>query len=229
MNMQHRRGQFCLGAFDPIRPFADFKQDKAIAERRIRIDHLSMASRAVTERITDDYAEMKPGWFCLRVVSGREIAVENLLEKADVEVLVVLSGACKVVRRKRVVTIPPRPVIDGYVLVRCLNLPAAMSGLKAVDDVLDVVGGASSPYRVRDDEVIRFKALADDGKYDHRVPMKVDFMVGEEVRVTDGPFASFPGIVTSLDQADKFRVSVEVSIFGRSTPVDLDIAQIEKM
>ncbi len=230
MNMQHKRGQFSLALPIMVRTtrFA-FTQEKSDRDAEIRIDQLSMASRAVVDRITADYQEMTAAWYCLRVVSGRESAVEKLLIDADIEALVVRSGPYKVVRRRRIRTVPSRPVISGYVLVRCLNLPAAMAGLVHVDDVLDIVGGASSPYRIRDEEVTRFKALADDGKYEHRTPVKVDFMVGEEVRVTDGPFASFPGTVTSLDQADKFRVSVEVSIFGRSTPVELDIAQIEKM
>lgn len=230
MNMQHKRGQFSLALPIVVRTSRlAFTQEKSDRDAEIRIDQLSMASRGVVGRIAADYQEMTPAWFCLRVVSGRESAVEKLLIDADVEVLVVRSGPYKVVRRGRIRTVPARPVISGYVLVRCLNLHAAMAGLLHVDDVLDIVGGASSPYRIRDEEVTRFKALADDGKYEHRAPMKVGFMVGEEVRVTDGPFASFPGIVVSLDQAGKFRVSVEVSIFGRSTPVELDIAQIEKM
>lgn len=230
MNMQHKRGHYDLGEPIVIRTtrFA-FTQEKSDRDAEIRIDQLSLASRAVVSRIIADYAEMKPAWFCLRVVTGRESAVEKLLLDADVEALVVRSGPYKVVRRRRIRTVPSRPVISGYVLVRCLNLPAAMAGLAHVDDVLDVVGGATSPYRVREEEVMRFKALADDGRYEHRAPVKVEFMVGEQVRVTDGPFASFPGLVTSLDQVDKFRVSVEVSIFGRATPVELDIAQIEKM
>lgn len=230
MNMQHRRGQFELAT--PIvirRSCLAFTQEKSARDTEIRIDQLSMASRSVVSRIAADYDEMKPAWFCLRVLTGRESAVEKLLDDADVEVLVVRSGAYKVVRRGRVRIMPARPVVAGYVLVRCLNLPAAMAGLAHVNDVLGIVGGASSPYRIPDEEVIRFKALADDGKYTHRVPVNVDYMVGEQVRVCDGPFASFDAIVTSIDMAEKFRVSVEVSIFGRSTPVELDIAQIEKM
>lgn len=228
MNMRHKRGQFDCGAPITIRPYAEFKQEKARAETRLSIHHLSMASKAVTERIIRDEPDMKAHWFCLRVMTGREIAVEDALEKAGVEALVVRRKGKPYFLRGRVREVPDKPVIRGYVLVRCLELPAAISGLVRVDDVIGIVGGPMRPYRADAESITRFKQMAAEGKYDHRDPVKEKYDVGSKVRVCDGPFASFPGVVTAVDY-DRFRISVEVSIFGRETPVELDIAQIEKV
>lgn len=228
MNMQHKRSQFRSAGAIEIREFCDFKQDKAIRERRMFIDQLSMASRGTTERIACDYPEMKPGWYCLRVMTGCETAVENRLERSDVEALVVRCKPYRIVRRGRIRNISARPVIAGYVLVRCLPLPTAIAGLLAVDSVIGIVGDPMRPFRVADEEVSRFKDFADAGRYEHREAVKTKFGIGEEVRVCDGPFASFNAIVAAVDM-EKFRVSVEVNIFGRETPVELDIAQIEKV
>ena len=223
--MQHRGG---MSGRIVISDLAMRKHDRAIRENAIRISSLNMASMPVVSRIAHD-EQMKPGWFCLRVMTGREFAVEKVLCDAEVECLVVRSNSYKVVRRHRVRTIPERPVIAGYVLVRCLPIATAMLGLLAVDDVIDVVGGAIRPYRADAESISRFKHMAREGKYDHAEKMrKHGFMVKEGVRVCDGPFASFNGIVMEIDEKN-FRIKVEVSIFGRSTPVELDIAQIEKL
>ncbi|MDX3929208.1 MAG: transcription termination/antitermination protein NusG [Shinella sp.] len=228
MTMQHKRGTFGEVAAIEIRPYCDYKQDKAIRERRIAVTHLSMASKSVVERISGDYPEMKPGWYCLRVMTGREMAVEKCLGEAGVEVLVVRSNPYRVVCRGRVKEVSAAPVITGYVLVHCLPIAAAIAGLLSVNDVIEIVGGPMNPYRANEEEIAKFKDLANRGKYDHRKAEKVKFMVGEHVRVCDGPFASFPGVVTAIDEK-LFRISVEVNIFGRATPVELDLAQIEKV
>lgn len=240
MTMQHRKGAFegidieryvsvprKGGGEVMIRNVSMLKRDQVADDLAIRIDHLSMASRRVIQRIKADYPGMKEGWYCLRVMTGSEFAVEKRLDRADVESLVVRSNGYKVVRKKRVRWVPERPVIAGYVLVRCLPIAPAMMGFLGVDGVLDIVGGAVSPWRAKDESINLFKQNACEGNYDHRMPEKYDFMVGEGVRVCDGPFASFPGTVTAIDM-EQFRVKVEVMIFGRATPVDLDIAQIEK-
>ncbi|QXZ79646.1 transcription termination/antitermination protein NusG [Rhizobium sp. L51/94] len=214
-----------------IRKSSMVKMGNASDGEDLRIDQLSMASTAVIDRIIRDYPEfesVKPAWICLRVVTGRERSVEKNLIKADVEALVVMSNPTKVCIRKRVREVPARPVIAGYVLVRCRPIAAAMLGLLAVDDVIDVVGGAISPFIARAEEIDKFKVLAEQGKYDNRGLKGHAFMVGEQVRVTDGPFASFPGLVHSIDD-EKGVVSVEIAIFGRPTPCELDLDQIEKM
>lgn len=222
--MQHKKDDFAFRI-----PVAHYdKLERAAQDTKIRIDRLSMASRSTTERIASDYPNLKAAWYCLRVDANCEFAVEKRLTDSDVATLVVKSSPSKIVRRGRVRMVPARPVIVGYVLVHCLPIPSAIMGLLGVKGVNGVVGGAVSPWRADAESINRFRAMADAGKYDHRVPAKYDFMVDEEVRVSDGPFASFHGTVRAVD-FEKFRVKVDVMIFGRLTPVDLDIAQIEKV
>ncbi|WP_348626663.1 transcription termination/antitermination NusG family protein [Rhizobium sp. R711] len=199
----------------------------AVSLRRINATMLSMASKANVKRITAS-EQVKSHWYCLRVRTGREFAVEKLLADADVESLVVRSNPYKTVKRGRVRMVPERPVIIGYVLVHCVPTAAAMSGLLAVKDVIEVVGGAETPYRADAESIARFKAMAEQGKYDHKVKPKVDFLPEEIVRVCDGPFATFCAVVVSVD-VEAYIAKVEVEIFGRKTPVELDLAQIEKI
>jgi transcriptional antiterminator NusG len=194
----------------------------------MRIGHLSMASKGVVARIVRDEPDMKPAWYCLQVRVGSEGTVEKVLDDADVETLVVRSGEEKIVNRGRVRTVSGRAVISGYILIRCLPMPQAMMGLLSVKHVIGIVGGADRPYRADDKSIDRFKAMALEGKYDHRGKMDHGFMVEEIVRVADGPFASFGAIIIAIDD-DRCRVTVEVNIFWRSTPVELAIAQIEKL
>lgn len=201
--------------------------EQIVSLRRINATMLSMASRANVARITAS-ERVKSHWYCLRVMTGREFAVEKLLDAADVESLVVRSNAYKTVKRGRVRMVPERPVITGYVLVHCVSSAAAMAGLLSVRDVIEVVGGAETPYRADADSIARFKAMAEQGKYDHKVKPKVDFLPEEIVRVCDGPFASFHAVVVSVD-FETYLAKVEVEIFGRKTPVELDLAQIEKI
>jgi transcriptional antiterminator NusG len=195
--------------------------------RHIKATMLSMASRGNVERITA-FEKVTAHWYCLRVMTGNEFSVEKQLAEVDVECLVVRTNSYKVVKRGRVRIVPERPVIVGYVLVFCVATPAAMMGLLSLRGVLGVVGGADRPYRADGVSISHFKALATSGKYDHKEAPLHNFMVKERVRVTDGPFASFDAVIVDLD-FDSFRATVEVEIFGRLTPMQLDIAQIEKV
>lgn len=201
--------------------------DQIASLRRINATMLSMASKANVERITAS-EQVKAHWYCLRVMTGREFTVEKLLADADVESLVVSTNAYKTVKRGRVRIVPERPVIVGYVLVRCVPTAAAMTGLLSVKDVIEVVGGAENPWRADAESIARFKAMALQGKYDHKTKPKVDFLPEENVRISDGPFASFEARVMSID-VERCRVKVEVELFGRKNPMELDLAQLEKI
>lgn len=225
MTMQHKRGSFWAfkGQEVEIRDFALAKMATASRSMEIRISHVSMAAK----RIADENPELA-GWFCLKIAAGREFYVEDALKKEGVEALVPTRKGDKIMKRHRIIPAPTLPVLPGYVLVRCVPSPAAMAGLRRFDKVIDVVGTALSPYRVPEKFVSKFIAKAESGDYDHRNAPGVVYAVGEAVRVIDGPFASFLGKVLEQD-VQKCRVRVEVDIFGRSTPVELDIAQIEKV
>lgn len=224
--MQHKRGDFQIDGRVSSEGWR--RSNNASGLMRIQIGALSIASKRVVARIIRDEPDMKPAWYCLQVRVGSEGTVEKVLLDADVETLIVRSGEEKIVNRGRVRIVSGRVVIAGYILIRCLPLPQAMMGLLAVKHVIGIVGGADRPYRADDKSIERFKAMALEGKYDRKGKFDHEFMPTEQVRVTDGPFASFNAVIVLIDDAQG-RVTVEVDIFGRSTPVELDIAQIEKV
>lgn len=208
-----------------LREFAGFKLEKTWRDVEIRISHLSMATSATTERIIADEPGMKPVWFCFRVLMGCELAVEKLLIKEGVEALVVCSNPKRVQRRKRSFLVPGKPVMPGYVMVRCLALDAAIMGLLSVEGVEEILGGPVHPYRASEEEINKFNEMARDGKYDGDTDA---LKPGDRVRVTDGPFAWFEAVTADVDEEEDMG-TFEVDIFGRSTPIKLHLASIQKL
>lgn len=211
-----------------LRDFALHKQEKARRELEIKISHLAMATKSATARIAADELDMKPAWFCLRVATGFEMDVENYLIEEGVEALVVRSNPQEVRRRRRIRIIPGRAILRGYVMVRCLALPAAIMGLLSVDNVLEILGGPVNPYRASEKEINDFKMMALDGKYDHADDELAGLTLGDVVRVTDGPFAWFQAVVTAIDE-ESHCCTVEIDIFGKAAPCILDLAAIQKL
>lgn len=209
-----------------IRPYALEKQDRAIRENAAVVHEYDMASR----RLTHDYPELAK-WFCLEVKNRQEFAVESLLDRHDIEACVPRRKGEKLAHRHGGSREPLLPVIPGYILVKCVPSPAAFRGLRCIDpnkNVTGIIGSGERPYAIPAKYIEPFIELALEGKYDWR-PEEHGYDLGMQVRVTVGPFASFPAIVTSIDLTTKEgRINVEVSIFGRSTPVELDLNQIEK-
>lgn len=206
-------------AHDPVAVEARLRRLER--DREIHIHHLGMASR----RITADYPELA-GWFCLRVMTGREFSVEKSLFDAGVEAIVPQRKGQEIRKRGRIIPACTLPVIPGYVLVRCVPSAAAFVGLRHVPSVISVVGKGETPYRVPLKFVSRFIDLAVSGEYDYR-HAETELKVGSKIHVIDGPFASFPAVVCGIDRACEGRIDVEVNIFGRPTPVELDLAQVQ--
>lgn len=230
MNMQHNRDQFDDAEpvqswvyEDVVRPYADFKRQKAIDQTRIEISQIDMASR----RIMDDYPELA-AWFCFMVRPYAEFSTEQALKDVNIEALVPTRMGEEIRRRGRLIPGAVLPVLPGYVLVRCVQSPSAIAGLLRFKKVIGVVGDPEKPYRVPDKIIATFIEKAAEGGYDFTPPEPEVFDVGQRVRVTDGPFASFPGVVIDWDGV-RGRIRVDVSIFGRETPVELAVAQVEKV
>lgn len=187
--------------------------------RRIRADML----HAATLRAGDDSP-----WFAVRVMSGREIAVKNALDDAGVEALVPMRKGPEYRRRGRIIPPVSIPVMTSYVLVRFIPHTEAFLGIRSIEHVIDMLGGCISPRYIPNTEVIRFKALADDGSLDWEKPTLV-FRKGEQVRVKDGPFASFFGTIVSCRNDGKGDAVVEMTIFSGMTPVLMPLAILEKV
>ncbi|MBX4944625.1 transcription termination/antitermination protein NusG [Rhizobium binae] len=219
MTMQHKRGEF----EGKVSIKGLLKLDKIADEQRIRISNLAMASR----RIIADYPDSCP-WYCLAVRTGSEFTVEKYLYEENVEVLVPTRKTAPKYSRGRMIEPQKRPVMPGYVLVQCAASAHAFLALRRVKHVIGIIGGAEMPYRIPLKHIEKFRERARSGGYDYRPVGIIDYRLGEVVRVIEGPFASFSAEVIAFD-GEKHRIEVEVEIFGRKTPVELDVAQIEKV
>jgi transcriptional antiterminator NusG len=119
-----------------------------------------------------------------------------------------------------------RKFFPGYVLVKANLTDEAYHLVKNTPKVTGFLGTGNKPMPVTQAEVDRILNQVKEG-VDHPKPA-ITFEVGEQVRVADGPFASFNGIIEEIDE-DRSRLKVAVSIFGRATPVELDFGQVEKL
>lgn len=118
-----------------------------------------------------------------------------------------------------------RKFFPGYMMVQMLLNDDTWHLVKGTPKVTGFVGGSTRPPAVPDKEVHRLTKQIDEGAL--KPKPRVVFQDGEDVRVVDGPFANFNGVVESVNH-DKAKVRVLVSIFGRATPVELDFIQVEK-
>ena len=172
-------------------------------------------------------------WYVVHAYSGMEKAVErNILERIQragmqdkfgrilvpmEEVVEIKNGQKKTAERK---------FFPGYVLVEMVMNDDTWHLVKHTNKVTGFVGGSKNrPAPISEAEVMKIVNQMQEGTEKPR--HKVEFMVGEFVRIKDGPFTDFNGSVEDVNY-DKSKVRVSVTIFGRATPVELDFSQIEK-
>lgn len=119
-----------------------------------------------------------------------------------------------------------RKFFPGYVLVKMNLTDEAFHLIKNTPKVTGFLGAENKPMPISEAEAMRILHQVQEGV--ERPKASVSFEIGENVRVADGPFASFSGVVEEIDEA-RSRVKVAVSIFGRATPVELEFGQVEKV
>ena len=153
----------------------------------------------------------------------RDQAKTQGLEDSFSEILVPTEDVVEIRRGRKVNA--ERKFFPGYVLVKMDLSDEAYHLIKNTPKVTGFLGSGSKPMPVSEKEVARIVGAMEEGV--ERPKPTIHFDIGETVRVTDGPFQSFSGIVEQVDE-ERARLRVTVSIFGRATPVELEYSQVEK-
>ena len=176
---------------------------------------------------------MAARWYVVNVYSGSEkkvaesIREQAILKKMEDRILEVLVPTEQVVEiRKGAKVNAEHKFFPGYILVKMEMSDDTWNVVKDTPRVSGFLGSHNKPQAITEKEVQRIMAQIEEGV--ERPTTQIYFEVGEQVRVNDGPFASFIGVVEEVDN-EKSRLKVSVSIFGRYTPVDLDFTQVEKV
>ncbi len=172
-------------------------------------------------------------WYVLHVYSGfekkvadsiREQARQKAMEDAFEEILVPTEEVVELRRGQRVNA--ERKFFPGYVLIKMDMSDESWHLVKDTPKVTGFLGSKGRPAPISEAEATRILRQVQEGV--ERPKPSITFEIGEQVRVSDGPFTSFNGLVEEVDE-ERARLKVSVSIFGRSTPVELEYSQVEKL
>lgn len=175
---------------------------------------------------------MSHQWYVVHTYSGFEAKAKQALEERikalgkDTHFTEILVPSESVVEMKKgVKRTTSRKFFPGYIMVKMELNEDTWHLIKNTPKITGFVGNNTNPPAVPEEEVRRITKQIDEGTL--RPKPKVQFEKGENVRVVDGPFATFNGVVEDVNQ-EKGKLKVLVSIFGRSTPIELDFMQVEK-
>ena len=173
-------------------------------------------------------------WYIVQAYSNFENKVADSIRQAAeekgldalIEEVLVPSDTVKEVRRGKAQEVERR-FFPGYVLVKMVLNDQTFHVVNNVPKVTGFLGSGKKPLPVSQREVDRILGQVEEGETAPARP-SILYDVGETVRVTDGPFASFEGVVEDVDE-EAARLKVSVSIFGRATPVELEYNQVDKL
>lgn len=180
--------------------------------------------------------QLEKGWYVLRAISGKEAKVKELLEGAmkngglgdhlfqvliPTEKVVTIRGGKKVIKE--------RNLFSGYVFIECILTGELIHELTNTTNVIDFLRGrqkGSKPERLTEADVRRMMGTADEISENSETEIS-QYMVGETVKVNEGPFIGFSGVIEEI-VADKSKLKVAVKIFGRKTLLELENWQVER-
>jgi transcriptional antiterminator NusG len=175
-------------------------------------------------------------WYIIHAYSGFENKVRDAimaeatrmgLDRLVEEVEVPTEKITEVRRGKKITS--DRKFFPGYVLAKLEMNDDVYHLVKNTPKVTGFLGSSGKPQPISDAEAARIlNTKAEAAAATPKAKLKVDYEIGDQVKVLEGPFASFNGLVEELD-FDKGKVKVSVSIFGRATPVELEFEQVERM
>ncbi|WP_300632621.1 MULTISPECIES: transcription termination/antitermination protein NusG [Muribaculaceae] len=182
-------------------------------------------------------ADEKKAWYVLRAISGKEAKVKEVLDAQirntdlgkyvfqvliPTEKVLTVRGGKKIVKEKN--------LYSGYVFIEAILHGEVMHELRNTTNVIDFLRGRGKnamPEALRTSEVQRMLGMADE-LADVTDDGINDYLVGETVKVTDGPFGGFTGEIEEVDR-EKKKLKVMVKIFGRKTPLELENQQVERV
>lgn len=178
-------------------------------------------------------SEQVKKWYVVRAVSGSEKKVKQYieseisrlgLEEYVSQVLIPMEKVYQVRKGKKISA--ERNYFPGYVLIEASLAGEVPHIIKSVPGVLGFLGSAGEAVPLREHEVNRILGKVDElSEKDEE--LNIPFIVGETVKVTDGPFSSFTGVIEEINE-EKKKLKVMVKIFGRKTPLELSFMQVEK-
>lgn len=176
---------------------------------------------------------MTKRWYIVHAYSNFEKKVAESIREQSVakglghlfeEVLVPTEEVVEMRRGRKITS--ERRFFPGYVLVKMEMTDEAYHLIKNTPKVTGFLGSDKKPIPITEEEAMRILHQVQEGI--ERPRPSISFEIGEQVRVADGPFASFNGLVEDVDE-ERSRLKVAVSIFGRPTPVELEFGQVEKL
>ncbi len=180
-------------------------------------------------------AELKKRWYVVRAVSGQEAKVKLYIEKEIehlgmqdyVDQILVPTEKVFLIRNGKKVS-KERNFFPGYVMIEAALVGEVVHVIKSITGVIGFLGATKGgdPVPLRISEVNRILGKVDELAETDEL-MNIPFVVGETVKVTDGPFNGFNGVVEEINE-EKRKLLVMVKIFGRKTPLELSFMQVEK-
>ena len=178
-------------------------------------------------------AQAEMAWYVLRAISGQEGKVKEYIDAeikngrlgGHVAQVLIPTEKVKQIRGNKQV-VKERLYLPGDVLVEARLVGETVHELRNTPNVLGFLGGMDNPTPLRESEVNRILGKVDELE-DVPQEIEIPFVAGESVKVIDGPFTGFSGVVEKVDD-EKRKVTVTVKVFGRNTGLDLGFMQVEK-
>ncbi|KAB2748034.1 transcription termination/antitermination protein NusG [Brucella anthropi] len=190
------------------------KLDRFMEERKRR--------RAAIEKAAIRAGDDSP-WLVLRVMTGRETLVRDMLASVNVEVLSPTKMGPKLRRQGREIAPKAQPVMIGYVLARVVMTNENIATLLGFDHVISVLGGYEKPYLVNAERVLIFNQKAEKGEFDHEVPQSA-FIGVKRVLIREGIFAGFVAELITGGAKGKGVAVVEITFGNQPTPMTVPLA-----